>query len=258
MRVKLLPLLSRTVEIGTVELDGLHVNLTRDAQRRGNWQDLLDARTAPPAGASIGPADSAGVSVESFAIEGVRVRRGTVMWRENVSELRYTVSELDLSTGSIGDGDPVALDVALKLRNEITGLTADVTASATTAIDGERLGHRARRRGNGERESRPRRADPSAHGTRRDRRVRPQCANAARRRAHDRDRRRARPRGRLRAARCSTTPRSRARERHAGAARNRVRAARLAAARRACRRASSATSRSRPSSASAPSRARSA
>ena len=136
VRVKLLPLLSRTVEIGTVELDGLHVNLTRDAQRRGNWQDLLDARTAPPAGASIGPADSAGVSVESFAIEGVRVRRGTVMWRENVSELRYTVSELDLSTGSIGDGDPVALDVALKLRNEITGLTADVTASATTAIDG--------------------------------------------------------------------------------------------------------------------------
>jgi uncharacterized protein involved in outer membrane biogenesis len=134
-RVKLLPLLSRKVEIGTIELDGLYLNLARDAERRGNWQDLLDARNAPPAGASIGPADSAGVTAGSFAVEGVRVRRGTVLWRENTNELRYTVSDLDVSTGSIGSTDPVAVDAALKFKNEITGLTADVTASATTAVD---------------------------------------------------------------------------------------------------------------------------
>jgi len=42
-RVKLLPLLARRIEIGTVELTGLTLNLARDAEQRGNWQDLVEA-----------------------------------------------------------------------------------------------------------------------------------------------------------------------------------------------------------------------
>ena len=38
-----MPLLSRRIEIGTIELEGLTLNLARDAELRGNWQDLLDA-----------------------------------------------------------------------------------------------------------------------------------------------------------------------------------------------------------------------
>src|SRR5262245_22709518 len=41
-RVKLVPLLSRRIEVGTVELEGVTVNLARNAELRGNWQDLLD------------------------------------------------------------------------------------------------------------------------------------------------------------------------------------------------------------------------
>ena len=49
-RVKLLPLLSRRVEVGTVEIEGLTLNLARNAALRGNWEDLL---------AAAQPADSA-------------------------------------------------------------------------------------------------------------------------------------------------------------------------------------------------------
>jgi uncharacterized protein involved in outer membrane biogenesis len=58
-----------------------------------------------------------------------------VQWRENTSELRYTVTELELSTGSIGSNEPVAVEVALKLKNEITGLAAGVSATAVAAVD---------------------------------------------------------------------------------------------------------------------------
>ncbi len=47
-RVKLMPLLHKQIEIGTVEIDGLKLNLARDAKLRGNWQDLLDAAKSPP------------------------------------------------------------------------------------------------------------------------------------------------------------------------------------------------------------------
>ncbi|HVJ30849.1 MAG TPA: AsmA family protein, partial [Gammaproteobacteria bacterium] len=46
-RVKLLPLLSRRVEVGTVELEGFTLNLARDANLRGNWEDLLAAANEP-------------------------------------------------------------------------------------------------------------------------------------------------------------------------------------------------------------------
>jgi AsmA protein len=133
-RVKLLPLLERRVEIGTVELTGLTLNLARDAELRGNWQDLVDAASGDSAGASIEPADSATPSVASLAIEGVRVQDGNVYWRENTDELRYSVTALDLTTGGIGSNEPVAFDAALQFKDEVSGLTAALTASAVVAV----------------------------------------------------------------------------------------------------------------------------
>jgi AsmA protein len=84
--VKLLPLLSRRVEIGTVELEGFTLNLARDANLRGNWEDLLTAANQPaPAPADTEPG-AAGIN--ELAIEGVRIRDGNVYWRENTNELR--------------------------------------------------------------------------------------------------------------------------------------------------------------------------
>ena len=74
-RVKLLPLLSRRVEIGAVEVEGLTLNLARDADLRGNWEDLLEAAAEPPGGAApqTGAANRSG-----FAIGGVRIRDGNI------------------------------------------------------------------------------------------------------------------------------------------------------------------------------------
>jgi uncharacterized protein involved in outer membrane biogenesis len=125
-RVKLVPLLARRLEIGTVELDGLRLNLARDSDRRGNWQDFVDARDGAGAGG--------GARVEGFALQGIEVRRGTVLWQENAGELRYTLSDLELSTGPIDSGGPVALEIALKVAREGDGLTADIAASAVAAL----------------------------------------------------------------------------------------------------------------------------
>src|SRR4029079_8328185 len=121
------------IEIGTVEIDGLKLNLARDTKLRGNWQDLLDAAKAPPPDAGAAPADGAGV--KSFALEGVNVKNGTLLWYENTSQLRYTVDKLDLSAGAIGSSAPVPLSVSLQFRDEVAKLAADLKVSATAAID---------------------------------------------------------------------------------------------------------------------------
>ncbi len=141
-RVKLMPLLDRHVEIGTVELDGLTLNLARDAALHGNWQDLADAASRrgaePDPSARQGqptPPGAAAATPQSFALEGVRVRRGTLYWRENTTQLRYTASNLDLSTGAIGGGGPVPVDLSLDLHDEASGRALAAKASARTELD---------------------------------------------------------------------------------------------------------------------------
>ena len=129
-RVKLLPLLSRRVEIGTIELEGLTLNLARDASLRGNWQDLVDAASAP---ARSAPAEPGATEARELAIEGVRITDGTVLWRENTDELRYSVTNLSLTTGGIGSGEPVSFEAALDFADETSGLTAALAAGAVVA-----------------------------------------------------------------------------------------------------------------------------
>jgi AsmA protein len=134
-RVKLLPLLERRVEIGTVELTGFTLNLARDAELRGNWEDLVAALNGGPTEAA--PAEPGAAAVESLAIEGVRIDEGNVYWRENVSELRYSVTGLSLATGGIGSGEPVEFEAALQFKDELSALAAALEASAVVAIDAD-------------------------------------------------------------------------------------------------------------------------
>lgn len=134
-RVRLLPLLARRIEIGTVEIEGLTLNLARDAERRGNWQDLVEAvGTDVPAE----PTEQGAPAAARFAIAGVRIRDGKVYWRENTNELRYSVTGLSLTTGEIGAGEPIAVDAALEFKDESSGLAAalDLRAVVTAPADG--------------------------------------------------------------------------------------------------------------------------
>jgi AsmA protein len=133
-RVKLMPLLHKQIEIGTVEIEGLKLNLARDAKLKGNWQDLVDAAKSPPADANATPA-AGGAGIQSFALEGVKIKNGTLFWYENTSQLRYTVEKLDVSAGAIGSSAPVPLSVSLQFRDEVAKLAADLKVSATAAID---------------------------------------------------------------------------------------------------------------------------
>lgn len=127
-RVRLLPLLGRRLEIGVVELEGLELNLARDAEGRGNWEDLLADRDA-------GAADGRALADErALEVAGVRIRDGVVRWYENVEDLRYTVSGLDLATGAIAGGRPVELELSLAFRDEAAALNATLAASAAAEL----------------------------------------------------------------------------------------------------------------------------
>lgn len=130
--VELLPLLlERRVEIGTIRVAGLRLNLARDANGRGNWEDFGE-RFADAGSADR--RDGAASWIDGFDANGVLIRDASVNWRENTTDLRYVASGIELRTGEIGAGRPVDVTLAVDVLDVESQRTFEVESSSGVAI----------------------------------------------------------------------------------------------------------------------------
>ncbi len=102
VRVKLLPLLAKRLEIGRVELDGLDAKLLKNSQGKGNWEGFGRSEGAAPAPAPEAPSGGGMPEVAGFKITNARV-----------SYKDLVLENLSLETGSLGGrgAAPVTLHV---------------------------------------------------------------------------------------------------------------------------------------------------
>jgi len=108
-RVKLLPLLGGNVEIGRIDINGMELNLARDEELRGNWEDLTRLADEAPRGQPNAGGNEIGeepAALGGLDIEGITIRNSTVNWRVNRTYLLFVVSELELESGAIRRGEP--------------------------------------------------------------------------------------------------------------------------------------------------------
>jgi AsmA protein len=136
-RVRLMPLLlRREFEIGTVNLDGLELDLSVAQDGTTNWSDLIAAGTTEASAEQVtDPPPASGVSgaLTGLDIEGVELRGSRVVWRENGAP-RYIVSDLSLSTGAVAPATPVAIDLEMDLLDVATQRTAHVAVETTASV----------------------------------------------------------------------------------------------------------------------------
>lgn len=131
--VQLMPLFRRQVEIGTVSLGGLELNLATDEGGLSNWSDLLAAQTDDSAPA-VASADREPF-LQSLNIAGIDIDEGLIFWRENTNDVRYVLSELSVETGAIASGQPVDGELSFRLVSVEPQLSAEIDASGTALID---------------------------------------------------------------------------------------------------------------------------
>ncbi len=92
LRLKLLPLLHRNLQIGRIEIDQLSVHLLKDAAGRGNWQDIGKQDTA-----ATGHAD--GESGQSASI--FQSLAGIVITKSSLTSETMDIADLNLKVGSL-------------------------------------------------------------------------------------------------------------------------------------------------------------
>ncbi|MEA4858596.1 MAG: AsmA family protein [Solidesulfovibrio sp.] len=124
MTIRVLPLFARVVSPGSVRVRDLHLHLRRDADGRGNWQDLARPSTAPAPeapGWEIAPEP-----------RDVEVENASVDYRDAATGRTMAVRDVRLKTGH---GQPFSFSLSLRAEGFAPGGYLEAHARGKAAID---------------------------------------------------------------------------------------------------------------------------
>lgn len=144
VKVKLLPLLSRDIQVRVLDVDGLNLNLTRDKEGIGNWTDLAggddQAETSPsstpgPPGTTEPPdhpgaSDAMDLGLSSLALGGVNISDANLTWSDAGSGQRASLSGMNLSTGPMALGKPFKFTFSTRAEAAEPPLKGDLALTA--------------------------------------------------------------------------------------------------------------------------------
>lgn len=141
VRVKLLPLLSRKLEVDTLVLEGAELDLQRNASGVTNWQDLAGAEQegapAEEAPAASAPGEEQGPALASFHIEGVELSDTRVSWRDAQAGTHYELEKVRLNTGALSSGAQVPVEAGFTLSSEAPRLRVDLDLETTASASAD-------------------------------------------------------------------------------------------------------------------------
>jgi AsmA protein len=126
--VRLWPLLlRREVELGTISVVGLKLNLATDAQGRDNWSDLAGAaEAAAEAEASETPTESGELPIKSLDVAGITVRNAALRYTDGGTGAVHQIEKFEFSTGRIRIGDPVTVKLLAVYTGSDPAIKADI------------------------------------------------------------------------------------------------------------------------------------
>ena len=132
VRVKLMPLLSRQLEVDTVGLDGLVLNLAKSKTGATNWDDLVK-------GEALEEDDklqaAKGKGLEGFVIGGVDISNARISWDDRSAGQQYTVDQFFLKSGAIRPNSPVDLELGAQVQSKEPELNAKIKLDSTVSLD---------------------------------------------------------------------------------------------------------------------------
>jgi AsmA protein len=108
VRVSLLPLLRKEIQIGTVVLDGLALRLQKNAAGQDNWSDIgpqeEGAEEPRPEKEKAGE-----FKLESAEVAALEIKDSAVLWSDAQSGDRYELRKFNFSTGKLRSAEPFLL-----------------------------------------------------------------------------------------------------------------------------------------------------
>jgi AsmA protein len=120
--VAVMPLLSKQVVVDEVRLDGVKANLIRDRDGKFNFDDLLSKEKQES-------------ETVKFDVAGVKLANGQLSFRDEKAGQAFTLSNVSLTTGRLGNAAEGPLELALKLVADKPKLDAQLKTALRYRYD---------------------------------------------------------------------------------------------------------------------------
>ncbi|MBI4005880.1 MAG: AsmA family protein [Gammaproteobacteria bacterium] len=130
VRIKTMPLLKKLYELDTLRLHGLQVNLAKNKEGVGNWEDLTGKQTPEEAEKTSEPLQLAAV-----ILGGVDIKDGLITWHDQNADQKIKISGLNMTTGELSYGEPINLAMGFKAEANKPALQSDLNLKGTLNYD---------------------------------------------------------------------------------------------------------------------------
>jgi len=141
IRIKLLPLLSKKLELDTIILDGLTLNLAKNKVGKTNWDDLTGDTKSTDTSSKTEKDDkttSDQVNASPLAgltIAGVKLTNANIVWDDESKGEKFQLNNFNLTTDPIERGKPTAVDVAFDVLSEKPRAEAHIELTTKLAVN---------------------------------------------------------------------------------------------------------------------------
>jgi AsmA protein len=142
VKVKLLPLIKRSINVRTVQLNGLQLDLQRNAEGITNWDDLLATTTTTSTTEEVSDdqevtteVEGSSATIAALAVGGIEITDANVSWTDAMSGTDAKLSAFDLTTGVIELEKPFNLDVNFAVVSNSMDMSADVVGKGELMVD---------------------------------------------------------------------------------------------------------------------------
>ncbi len=142
VKVNVLPLLKKEVEINTIRLHGLNVSLEVAENSANNWSSLVQAE----AGVEVTAAEKTqkpvaekegALPLQSLRVEGFEFVDAVISYDDRSSKTSATVSELNLTTSAIAFDEPVDITFGARIENSQPAIDTRLTLTTQLTFDQE-------------------------------------------------------------------------------------------------------------------------
>ncbi|MEM1264315.1 MAG: AsmA family protein [Pseudomonadota bacterium] len=137
LALKIMPLLTGTLEVGEIQIDGAEINLEIKPDGSNNWDDIVASMEASTA--DTDDADSVDVEVDlsgddndtggkplAVEVAGVKITNTAVRYIDAPGEATFILEDFRFVTGAISTGKDIDLDGGFRFETEPAALTGNI------------------------------------------------------------------------------------------------------------------------------------
>ena len=134
VKVMLLPLLRKELQVDKVRLHGLFASLEVDKQGNNNWSDLAAQQEQPEQKQVVQATETEKQppALAALAINGVELVDATVVWSDLQNDVHSRLSGFNLTTGAVRFNEPVDVELNTSVKHNDPEL--DALINLTTGL----------------------------------------------------------------------------------------------------------------------------